>query len=271
MFTSLAAGAVLAASVAAAPETAEYRVSFTGAWTPQSHPTDYPGSAHFSPLIGGVHAAPGQYWSAGALASPGIEQMAETGGKTLLRNAVLADIDAGLASEVIESFSIIGSTGVAVDTFTASQTFPYATVVTMIAPSPDWFVGVSGVNLFVDGAWADEIEVLLQPYDAGTDSGVTFTSPNQDTQPPELIGEIFGFPFAAPGDAAAPIGVLRFVRTDVIDCPTDFDESGVTDAFDLAAVLAAWGTAAAEYDLDGDGLVGAPDLAILLAAWGACG
>ncbi|MFM1824194.1 MAG: hypothetical protein RI967_2460 [Planctomycetota bacterium] len=51
-------------------------------------------------------------------------------------------------------------------------------------------------------------------------------------------------------------------------CPADLFADGSVDAADLAAMLAAWGTAAA--DLDGDGTTTASDLAILLGAWGPC-
>ena len=51
-------------------------------------------------------------------------------------------------------------------------------------------------------------------------------------------------------------------------CPADLFADGAVDAADLAAMLAAWGTAAG--DLDGDGTTTASDLAILLGAWGPC-
>ena len=53
-------------------------------------------------------------------------------------------------------------------------------LVTMIGPSPDWFVGISGVDLCTaDCAWADEANFDLFPFDAGTDSGVTYMVPNK--------------------------------------------------------------------------------------------
>ena len=53
-------------------------------------------------------------------------------------------------------------------------------------------------------------------------------------------------------------------------CPADIDGSTVVDGADLAALLAAWGTANPAADLNGDGTVDGADLAILLAAWGPC-
>ena len=50
----------------------------------------------------------------------------------------------------------------------------------MIAPSPDWFVGIRDVNLYPNGEWLDEITVDLRLYDSDTDLGQTFTAANQD-------------------------------------------------------------------------------------------
>jgi len=58
--------------------------------------------------------------------------------------------------------------------------------VSMIAPSPDWFVAVQA-NLFDGVNWTDEIVLELISYDAGTDSGTDLTSVDVDTNPRELI------------------------------------------------------------------------------------
>ncbi len=60
------------------------------------------------------------------------------------------------------------------------------------------------------------------------------------------------------------------------NCPTDVDGSGATGAFDLAALLGAWGSCGAGepcecLDADDDGTIGAFDLAALLGTWGPCG
>ena len=41
----------------------------------------------------------------------------------------------------------------------------------MLAPRPDWFVGVDGVSLRENGSWLDSKVVELVVFDAGTDSG----------------------------------------------------------------------------------------------------
>lgn len=56
-----------------------------------------------------------------------------------------------------------------------------------VIPSPDWFVGVDSLNLCEAGQWKEEVTFNLHPFDAGTDSGFTFSSPNFPTVPPENI------------------------------------------------------------------------------------
>lgn len=57
-------------------------------------------------------------------------------------------------------------------------------------PSPDWFVGVDSLNLCEGSQWKQEVTIDLQPYDAGTDSGFTFSSPNFPTIPQENITKV---------------------------------------------------------------------------------
>ena len=80
----------------------------------------------------------------------------------------------------------------------------------MIGPSPDWFVGVSGLSLMEDGDWADSVTVQLFAWDAGTDSGPNYTSPNQNTNPAEPITLLTTSPF----DNGVALGTFTFTRTD---------------------------------------------------------
>ncbi|MCX5650252.1 MAG: hypothetical protein NTU45_02515 [Planctomycetota bacterium] len=52
-------------------------------------------------------------------------------------------------------------------------------------------------------------------------------------------------------------------------CPTDLNQSGATDAADLATLLSNWGGTGTG-DVNGSGTIDAADLAALLSAWGAC-
>ena len=86
--------------------------------------------------------------------------------------------------------------------------YPLVTLVTMIAPSPDWFVGVSGLSLLDEFGWVNELEVVLYPYDSGTDDGTTYSSANADSSPKQPIRSLRGVtPFSD-----APIGTFTFTR-----------------------------------------------------------
>ncbi|KAL9692241.1 hypothetical protein quinque_015842 [Culex quinquefasciatus] len=58
-------------------------------------------------------------------------------------------------------------------------------------PSPDWIVGVSGLELCLTNcSWIENKILNLYPWDAGTDSGPTYISPDQPTNPPDAIRRI---------------------------------------------------------------------------------
>ena len=68
--------------------------------------------------------------------------------------------------------------------------------ITMIAPSPDWFTGFSGLKPYKRRAktgsttWLTSFDVLTYPFDAGTDSGTTYNAGNEAEDPPLAIYEL---------------------------------------------------------------------------------
>ncbi len=165
------------------PESVQYRVTVLSEWTQSSHPTTLPPNSHFSPSVVVAHGDVGDLFVRGAVASDGIEQMAETGSTSTLV-AELAG-DASVTSTQVGS-SIFGA-GENEFVVTLTKDASLVSAVTMLAPSPDWFVGVRDVSMFVEGEWLDVIEFDLSNYDAGTDSGTSWTSPNFDTDPAAVI------------------------------------------------------------------------------------
>ena len=191
--------------------TARYRVRFNATWSRTTHPNEFPSRPHFSGLIGGTHNDQVKFWDSGQNATPGIKNMAETGGQSLLANEVRAAIQAGTAERVILGGGISSSPGLVSLEFEISRDFPLVTLVSMIAPSPDWFVGVHDLSLLDAGDWFEERTVELFPYDAGTDSGVSFNSPDAPTVPPQPIRRITEPPLGN-GRTAAPLGTFTFSR-----------------------------------------------------------
>ena len=193
--------------------TARYRVRFNATWSARTHPNDFPSTPHFSGLIGGTHNDDVNFWGPGQNATPGIKSMAETGGQSLLAGEVRDAIQLGTAEHVLRGGGIGRSPGSTSLQFEISQDFPLVTLVSMIAPSPDWFVGVHGLSLLEAGDWLEERTLELFPYDAGTDSGVTFNSPNARTAPPEPIRRITEPPLGD-GRTASPLGTFTFTRVE---------------------------------------------------------
>jgi spondin N len=190
---------------------ARYRVTFDATWSAQSHPTDIPRNPHFSRLIGGTHKSTVKFWEAGALASEGIRLMAEQGRTTPLDAEVEAAIAAGQAQRVLVGDAVDRSPDRITLDFEISRDFSLVTLVSMLAPSPDWFVGVSSLNLIENGDWTAEKVVVLQPWDAGTDSGVTFSSADVRTSPPEPVHLIGTGPLLV-GTSVPPVGTFTFRR-----------------------------------------------------------
>ena len=59
--------------------------------------------------------------------------------------------------------------------FSVDRTRHLMSFLTMLGPSPDWNVGLSGEDLCTkDCGWVQRLVTDLIPWDAGTDSGVTY-------------------------------------------------------------------------------------------------
>eukprot|EP00795_Rhopilema_esculentum_P005004 gene5004-109_t len=74
-------------------------------------------------------------------------------------------------------------------TFKVNKYKPLFSAMSRVSPSPDWNVGVDSLDLcdHKKCSWRKKIELDLDPWDAGTDSGITFTSPNHESRPSEQI------------------------------------------------------------------------------------
>ncbi len=204
-----AALAGLPGATRAVAATATYVVTFTATWSEQTHPVDFPANPHFSGLIGGIHDAGVSFWEPGALASDGIERMAEWGSQADLAAEVEAAITAGRAQAVLWGDIVNRSPGSTSLEFSIDSSHSLVTLVTMVAPSPDWFVGVSGLDLWDGGGWRPLVNVTLWPYDAGTDDGVSYTSANVEPIPHQPIGLITSDPLGN----GTPLGTFTFTLT----------------------------------------------------------
>ena len=166
---------------------ARYRVTFNATWSAETHPTNFPSGPHFSGLVGATHLGDVRLWQTGEIASDGIELMAETGGKSELLHEIEHLVEDGDAHDKLSGDGLSTSPATVSLVFDAVSTHPFVTLVSMVAPSPDWFVGVSALELMDEGAWRELIEVDLRVYDAGTDDGTVFRAADADTDPAQPI------------------------------------------------------------------------------------
>lgn len=171
---------------------ARYSVKFTGTWSASDISSTYPASAHFSPMIGATHRAGEQFWRNGGRASAGVELVAELGANGTLENEIVVAQSGGAVGDIIEFqdlFNLPNSDTVEIE---VADDKPFITLITMIAPSPDWFVGVSGLPLTQNDVWLETLSVDLRPYDAGTEEGTTFSLSNPASPDSDRITRLSG-------------------------------------------------------------------------------
>ncbi len=168
-------------------QTATYTVTFKGNWSAANHPTNFPGGNHFSSAVGMVHKPGVTFFEEGELASLGIKDMAEQGQNGPISTEIGTLVSNGSALSYYSGGGLPTGLDEVSFTITVNEEFSWVTLVSMIAPSPDWFVAAEDVNLFDNGTFISNLTVDGISYDAGTDSGPNFTSGNQVTSPAENI------------------------------------------------------------------------------------
>ncbi len=176
---------------------ATYNLTFKGFWNPDQVPQGtFPSGAHFTNLVGASHVPGNPLWYPGQIATLGIENVAERGKYDELENEVINLQNSGLAGDFINTngfpFSRTNPSTpdnfrFSITTFTATDQFSEISLISMIAPSPDWFVGVSGLSLKDENGWIDNLIVDLVAWDAGTENGDFFDLFNIATSPQQVI------------------------------------------------------------------------------------
>jgi hypothetical protein len=191
---------------------ASYKVEVTGKW--KSPEFTVPGGVHFTTFVGMVHNSNAFLWQEGKLASVGVENVAEVGSTT----RILTEIDSIIASKgAISRISVSapGPTGISVGNIYCNTNYSYISFESMIAPSPDWFVGLSSFNLLKNGQWIADTTLNLYVYDAGTEEGDVFGYANPATEPRQnirLLNVENAMVLANGNNNLAPIASVRFVK-----------------------------------------------------------
>ena len=188
-----------------------YRVTFEATWSAGTH-ANFPAGAHFSAVIGASHRADGLLFRPGQPASTGIQNMAELGNNTVLRAELAAWLSSGAAFRMLEGHGI-SSPGTVADTIRLDAAHPRLSLVTMIAPSPDWFAALEDENLLdANGQWVAQRRVPARAYDAGTYSGSTCTAPDRATLPAGVVAPLLLPPAAGPAPDGPPLGTWLLER-----------------------------------------------------------
>ncbi|XP_020790761.1 spondin-1b [Boleophthalmus pectinirostris] len=197
--------------------TAKYRLTFYGNWSEKVHPKDYPRRAnHWSALIGASHSRSYVLWEYGGYASEGVRQVAELGSPIRMEEEIRQKGDEVLT--VIKTkaqwpaWQPLNLRAAPSAEFSVDRTRHLMSFLTMLGPSPDWNVGLSGEDLCTkDCGWVQRLVTDLIPWDAGTDGGITYESPNKPTIPQEKIRPLTSLdhpqsPFYDPeGGAITPV------------------------------------------------------------------
>jgi len=178
----------LANSTVPITQSVKYSCVLTNNWSGLNHPIGFEGVStisHWSPPVLLAHNKFANLWSTGDMASPGIENVAETGSTSTLEAEIEVLQTKGLAGKMV-----IGKTQLTQDqpqifeTITLNPSNPYLSTISMMAPSPDWF---SGLESFCPrgpgGFWFQSFEVATYPFDAGTESGMTYAIDNDPESP----------------------------------------------------------------------------------------
>uniref|UniRef100_A0A3Q2X777 Spondin-1 n=1 Tax=Haplochromis burtoni TaxID=8153 RepID=A0A3Q2X777_HAPBU len=169
--------------------TAKYRVTFYGNWSEKIHPKDYPRKHNFSVLHIGDYGY-------------GDEVLTVIKMKAQWPAWQPLNVRAAPSAE-----------------FSVDRTRHLMSFLTMLGPSPDWNVGLSAEDLCTkECGWVQKVVQDLIPWDAGTDSGVSYESPNKPSVPQEKIRPLTSLdhpqsPFYDPeGGAITPVARVMVER-----------------------------------------------------------
>ena len=198
-------------------EGVEYTIVLKSTWTRDRFPYEYPEAGaftgpHFSGLIGAAHSPSYSIFSVGARPTPGLEKLSEEGKHTPLDAEIRAAIAAGTASGLFESEGLRDFGDSLVAKVRVDADHPFVSLVAMVAPSPDWFAGVSNVNLMENGTWAQSRTVELWAYDSGGDEGATYKAADKDNNPKKATARAATRHFAPDGNAL-PVGTVTIKRS----------------------------------------------------------
>lgn len=185
------------ASTVPASHSVTYSCTLTNLWSAATHPFDYArisNSAHWSPPVLSAHNKQYKMWKPDMMASPGVEDVAESGSTTELLEEIDHAMSKDKAGEVVVGMGQFNSRDPpqTLDDITMTPSFPLLSSISMVAPSPDWFTGFYNVNPVDEDTmvWYETFEIATYPWDAGTEQGNTYAINNAPENPPVAISRL---------------------------------------------------------------------------------
>lgn len=192
---------------------ASYKVTVALKW--QLPDFAVPVNAHITLLTGMVHSADTGMWKPGIKATPGLEVVAEVG----TVNTIFTEFDDIISKQkalykfvMFEPTGAIGSIQTALN---ATSEYSYVSLASMIAPSPDWFIGIYDVDLHRNNTWVSDTTINMYVYDAGTEDGDVFAYANPPTTPQQniqLLTPSMATVLANGNTTLAPLATIRFTK-----------------------------------------------------------
>lgn len=169
---------------------AKYLITITTIWNNTNFPTNFPSNRHFSSFIGMTHNNSVRLFQENEKATTGVINVAETGNNITLKSEINNFINNNKAEFLFNGGGILTSSTTKSFFISANSNHHYFSIISTVAPSPDWFVGVDSLNLLDNGKWLTNKDINLTVYDAGSDSGLTFISNNNPTNPKDNIKKL---------------------------------------------------------------------------------
>ncbi|XP_053612551.1 spondin-2-like [Plodia interpunctella] len=212
-------------------EEARYQMLFMGMWSPNTHPLMFPESVHlarFSDVVGASHNQNFNLFKYNSEATPGLKMLAEQGNTTTLEMEIQEDLGQNVRT-LIRATGPHNTSSTTVSSFRVSPEKHVVSIATALLPSPDWFLGVSNLELcdVRTNQWAPNVTLNLYPLDAGTDSGLNFESSNEETLPHHPISS--ANIANVPQDKMKPFARLRFTLIRTYTKPKCLDVTTTTE------------------------------------------
>ena len=132
-------------------------------------------------------------------------------------NEVDKMIKPGFVSNVYKTGAVSTPGGYTSTKIMVQNMYSMVSLITMIAPSPDWFVGVDSYDLCGMNGWKENVTIDLLPWDAGTENGQTYSLNNMATMPVDVIMRITSNSSSQIGaHANIPFATVTFKRGELI-------------------------------------------------------